>query len=228
MTEEDAFLKTIRAAPDDDLPRLVYADYLDERGDPDRAEFIRVQCADARGASGRTSLRHRAAALLHGHYRTWIPGLRADVTPTIQPDGWVYLRTNGRGEGESYSFTRGFITHVRLRVGTFAGRGAVGGSGKQLAAGHDLRKVYLLDRFPLLADNGVAVWERYWKGYAEGEHALPGKLFDRLDGRVEYVDSDMCLAIMRHPNLQGAVDAASDAAIRWAFGLWPTERPEAG
>ena len=29
---------------DDDTPRLVYADWLDENGDPDHAEFIRVQC----------------------------------------------------------------------------------------------------------------------------------------------------------------------------------------
>ena len=40
----DAFLRAIIADPDDDLPRLVYADFLDETGDPDRAEFIRVQC----------------------------------------------------------------------------------------------------------------------------------------------------------------------------------------
>ena len=40
----DAFLRAIIADPDDDLPRLVYADFLDETGDPDRAEFVRVQC----------------------------------------------------------------------------------------------------------------------------------------------------------------------------------------
>jgi len=39
-----AFLNTIREHPDADLPRLVFADYLDENGDPARAEFIRLQC----------------------------------------------------------------------------------------------------------------------------------------------------------------------------------------
>ncbi|MFO0808491.1 MAG: TIGR02996 domain-containing protein [Gemmataceae bacterium] len=43
---EATFLQAIRAAPDDDLPRLVYADWLEERGDP-RGEFIRLQCQDA-------------------------------------------------------------------------------------------------------------------------------------------------------------------------------------
>lgn len=43
MTTEDAFRRAILADPHDDLPRLVFADRLDERGDHDRAEFIRVQ-----------------------------------------------------------------------------------------------------------------------------------------------------------------------------------------
>src|SRR4051812_26377180 len=34
----------IVAQPDEDTPRLAYADWLDEHADPDRAEFIRVQC----------------------------------------------------------------------------------------------------------------------------------------------------------------------------------------
>jgi uncharacterized protein (TIGR02996 family) len=42
--EEAALIAAIRAARDDDLPRLVYADWLDEHGQPDRAEFIRLQC----------------------------------------------------------------------------------------------------------------------------------------------------------------------------------------
>jgi uncharacterized protein (TIGR02996 family) len=34
----------VAAHADDDTPRLAYADWLDENDDPDRAEFIRVQC----------------------------------------------------------------------------------------------------------------------------------------------------------------------------------------
>ena len=48
MSHDDAFLAAIVDRPDDDLPRLVYADYLDETGDAERAEFIRVQCDLAR------------------------------------------------------------------------------------------------------------------------------------------------------------------------------------
>jgi uncharacterized protein (TIGR02996 family) len=56
----EPFLSAICAAPDDDTPRLVFADWLQENGDPDRAEFIRLQIAVARGAAGDAA---RAAAL---------------------------------------------------------------------------------------------------------------------------------------------------------------------
>ena len=43
MSIRDELLKTIIENPDDDAPRLVFADWLDEHGEPERAEFIRVQ-----------------------------------------------------------------------------------------------------------------------------------------------------------------------------------------
>lgn len=38
-----AFLVDIIAHPADDTPRLIFADWLEEHGEPERAEFIRVQ-----------------------------------------------------------------------------------------------------------------------------------------------------------------------------------------
>lgn len=58
--DELAFLKAIHANPADDLPRLVYADWLDERGDP-LAEMIRLG-VEARD-DGRTDLKPRIDAL---------------------------------------------------------------------------------------------------------------------------------------------------------------------
>ena len=48
MSDEDALLAAIAAHPDEDTPRLMYADWLDEHGQPVRAEFIRVQIELAR------------------------------------------------------------------------------------------------------------------------------------------------------------------------------------
>jgi uncharacterized protein (TIGR02996 family) len=40
---EETLLAAVLDSPGDDTPRLVYADWLEERGDP-RAEFLRVEC----------------------------------------------------------------------------------------------------------------------------------------------------------------------------------------
>ncbi len=43
MDHEQAFLQAICEAPEDDTPRLVYADWLEENGKADHADFIRTQ-----------------------------------------------------------------------------------------------------------------------------------------------------------------------------------------
>ena len=43
MSDQQALLRSVIDAPDDDVPRLVYADWLEEHGDHERAEFIRLQ-----------------------------------------------------------------------------------------------------------------------------------------------------------------------------------------
>src|SRR5262249_40795810 len=48
MIENQAMLSAILADPDDDRPRLVYADWLEEHGQRDRARLIRVQIDLAR------------------------------------------------------------------------------------------------------------------------------------------------------------------------------------
>lgn len=48
MLDREPFLKAIFADTDNDLPRLVFADYLEERGEAEWAELIRVQCELAR------------------------------------------------------------------------------------------------------------------------------------------------------------------------------------
>lgn len=76
----DAFLAAIADRPDDDLPRLVYADWLDENGDPDRAEFIRTQIELANSPDHdprRPGLRDRERELLRTHKDAWtLPGFR--------------------------------------------------------------------------------------------------------------------------------------------------------
>jgi len=43
MSDRDALMRTICDHPDDDVPRLVFADWLEENGDADHAALIRTQ-----------------------------------------------------------------------------------------------------------------------------------------------------------------------------------------
>ncbi len=47
MSEETGFLQAIQEGPEDDALRLIYADWLEERGDP-RGEFLRLQMESER------------------------------------------------------------------------------------------------------------------------------------------------------------------------------------
>ncbi|MGH7170514.1 MAG: TIGR02996 domain-containing protein [Gemmataceae bacterium] len=77
MTHADAFLQDILAHPDDDAPRLIFADWLEEQGDAAsvaRAEFIRVQCAFAGGnlpQQRRAKLDRRQQQLLKQYGKEW-------------------------------------------------------------------------------------------------------------------------------------------------------------
>ena len=44
MGDRESLLRAITANPDEDTPRLALADWLDENGEPERAELVRVQC----------------------------------------------------------------------------------------------------------------------------------------------------------------------------------------
>lgn len=95
-----AFLDDIVANIDDDAPRLIYADWLDEQGDADRAEFIRVQVQRANLPSwdaAQVRLRLREQELLKRHGEEWLAEL-----PAIKGARWEGFR---RGIVAEVSFT---------------------------------------------------------------------------------------------------------------------------
>jgi uncharacterized protein (TIGR02996 family) len=104
VPEEDHFLEQVCANPADDGPRLIYADWLDERDDR-RGEFIRVQIALARLSTDdprRPDLIDREAALLARHHARWSEPLR--------------------GLAGSSEFRRGFVESAIVEAGTFLRR----------------------------------------------------------------------------------------------------------
>jgi uncharacterized protein (TIGR02996 family) len=74
MSDADGLFRAIIDQPEDDVPRLVYADWLDEHGEPDRAAFIRAQCELARlplEDERASELTARSLRLLTRHVRAW-------------------------------------------------------------------------------------------------------------------------------------------------------------
>src|SRR5262245_4288687 len=74
MTGQEAFLSAIADQPDGDVSRRVYADWLDDHGDPAQAEFIRVQLQLAaldEHDEQRPALAERERELLIEHGMRW-------------------------------------------------------------------------------------------------------------------------------------------------------------
>jgi uncharacterized protein (TIGR02996 family) len=120
-SDGSALLEAVLASPDDDRPRLVYADWLTEQGDP-RGEFIAVQCARARmpaDAPGQRPLEEREWTLMSAHAEQWEAALGKDLT--------------------SVKFRRGFIEEATLFTASFVERA------EQMFALEPLRTVQVID-----------------------------------------------------------------------------------
>src|SRR4051794_18139432 len=95
---ERCLLQAIWDDIDDDDARLVYADFLEEKGDP-RGEFIRLQVARDRAGSHNASAREQA--LLDRHFDEW--------ARAAQPFDASKVRL---------IFERGFIAIANIKHGT--------------------------------------------------------------------------------------------------------------
>jgi uncharacterized protein (TIGR02996 family) len=121
MRDDEAFLRAVIEQPDDDLPRLVYADWLDEHGEPERAEFIRVQCELARlplDGPRAGKLRNREQALLGGNrWRQWAGSLAAFADEFHYRRGFVEGLTLGAAAFLRHTaaiLAAAPLSHVRL------------------------------------------------------------------------------------------------------------------
>jgi uncharacterized protein (TIGR02996 family) len=121
MSLHEAFLQAIREAPQDDTPRLIYADYLDDNGDSDRAAFIRAQCRLAHLENSTPEaalLRGQAVSLLREHWEEWVDPVGSFLGPNASRHGEHVLRGPFR-PGCLNRFKRGFIESLSLDVEQF-------------------------------------------------------------------------------------------------------------
>ena len=112
MSEGDALMRAILDQPDDDTPRLVYADWLDEQGNAEqkaRAEFIRSQVQNGD--------HNRQCALVAKWGIGWMPRIgrkcAADDEVTTFFSGTRVNQRQTRGPlfaTRTFTFNRGFMT----------------------------------------------------------------------------------------------------------------------
>lgn len=99
MTDRDAFIAAIAAAPADDTPRLAFADWLEEHGDAARAGFVRdqVRLATLRpGTDEYRQLFRRTADTLRANLPAWI---QSACDAFGQPAEWQPSKRPGPGLG---------------------------------------------------------------------------------------------------------------------------------
>lgn len=130
--EYQSLLRAVLADPQDDTPRLVLADWLEENGHGPRAEFIRVQCQMAKrragpagpvpedspwlaGDSAYQRLRRRKRELLEEWSSKWVYQLLGTRLVTDVDGATVYVEMNGPVALNCYqTFRRGFVAAVTL------------------------------------------------------------------------------------------------------------------
>jgi uncharacterized protein (TIGR02996 family) len=107
--DEQALLADIIEHPGDDTPRLIYADWLDDHGEADRADFIRLQCqlGEMEDVPYRErqydQLQERVRKLLAKHRKRWQAALPA----------WAHRKSN---------FDRAFrVTSISAAASTSCG-----------------------------------------------------------------------------------------------------------
>jgi uncharacterized protein (TIGR02996 family) len=186
MSDEDALL-AIAAQPEEDTPRLAYADWLDEHGRAARAEFIRVQIDMAlkEATLSREELQQhadvffRCMALMEAHSAEFLGPLAA------LPDGGVT------------GFSRGFVSAVQLSVHDFLTHAELIAAVRPLPAVGVKEVVDRLQDFLLCPHTGCVSRIQGWsEAFATHQVTIPNDL-DLIDGierltRLERLDLGMC------------------------------------
>lgn len=193
-----ALLLAVCADPADDVARLVFADWCDENGQPERAEFIRVQLEVARrplaclkrpqATAGAVPLsqccivcdvrrRERELWELTNEDGAFLIG-RPDRLALDVPD---YIGQNAMAGSRGANLVlwrRGFADEVRCPLAAWLEHGP------RLVREHPITSVRATDREPeLQADRFLSVW---WLANGGATASLlPRAIFDALSGFLE-------------------------------------------
>ncbi|VTT98887.1 unnamed protein product [Gemmataceae bacterium] len=201
MTTEDALVRAILDSPEEDGPRLAYADYLDETPSPKRrarAEFIRLQVGFSKGAAFDRELLARESAALRKFGSAWLPRWgRREVGPAYTIGYMVFVTRVGGGE-MNFSFKRGFVNSCTAQIGEGMGLvpEGVGEFVRDTLAAHPVEKFFIYWAGSMVLSVHVAHGPGGWTGETKR---------DRCRGLVGPVGT-------RREFVSALVEAATEAA----------------
>lgn len=215
MIDHPGFLADILENPEDDVPRLIYADWLQDNGQPQRAEFIRVQIELSKlGSNFRSTATDQ---LLAREKKLWgylpaLVGIMWDFKEALP--GWAVLLPRDGGNGLTDSFPwaivrRGFIQRVRCTVRVWYDLGP------QLVSRQPIRSLRLVD-LPFISSP---------------DRLLEGEFIHRIDfGKIESRElGDLLASKVNGVSLErdALVEQAGIVLLDWARSearrraLWP-------
>ena len=217
----DAFIADIAAHPEDMDRRLIFADWLEDHGDPERAEFIRVQCEMwGRAPLSEVRMDHlkkREDELIRFNAYKWID----DALPPELQEGfgtWTHKAARIKSKRSlihELVFRGGFIEEVHARLAVLEERLPA------LVLEHPLRVVRATDKEPdVYGEDGNHVTEAnppgmfvWWLavGYRVTSE-LPQNVWDAIDAKADNEHGNY----KQFPSLEAAREALSRALLRLA------------
>lgn len=175
MNDESLLIRAVCESPAEDTPRLMLADWHEENGQRERAEFIRLQIllhntsfiraggVHARWPEPWVSRIKRANELAERHGREW-SGVLGDQWPKLTDAMFPRL------------YARGFVRVAEFAEGRFFADAAA------VFAGHPVERVTLEGRWPkheFLVDTRPR-WVRKEGGERFLPHEVPAVIYDRM------------------------------------------------
>lgn len=234
LTDLQFLLRAILIDPADDFPRIQLADALEEDGQTERAEFIRVQVELAEWKASELCVHNTRPHYKYRHGKTCITFRQGGNCPckgqalaernrlmlNIAYHHWLPVYAPGM---ESSRWHRGFISEAHLPLAAFMDHAAA------LFAAHPITAVTLTDREPNGCHfAGSWAWSTQTpKKYADdvvigGSAALDLSLFDLLDGHIGWLGGSIKL----YESRDAAINAVPRACVihgRNLNGLLPLE-----
>jgi len=186
MSDGDALLRTILEHPDDDTARLVYADWLEEHGQAERAGFMRAQVKGEPVPKRPNRITRLAIGESGGAFLEWTNGSgKRDRAITAYSttcgvaaySAFTLANVERNRQRNRVLLARGFVAEITCPLDVFQKHAPA------LFAAHPIERVTLTDirPTPVTTDDERPEWT-YFIGTIDTGYHLPQEIYFQLWG----------------------------------------------